>query len=35
MGEVDPSLAPIEEPPQSTTALASFQSVAPPPKTSD
>lgn len=30
MGEVDPSLAPIEEPPHSTAALASFQSVAPP-----
>jgi hypothetical protein len=34
MGEVDPSLAPIEEPPQSTAALASFQTVAPP-KTPD
>jgi hypothetical protein len=31
MGDVDPSLAPIEEAPQSSAALASFQSMAPPP----
>ena len=33
MGEVDPSLAPIKEAPQSTASLSSFQTVAPPPGT--